>query len=79
MLRYVANLKRMIKKENLVLGPLDADEEKYAELYLCKWAQHESYCDEIVDLKKGKCVSKSSSRVSLNPFIGDNGIVHSNS
>lgn len=75
MLRYVTNLKRRSKKEDIVRGPLSADEERAAEIYLCRWAQMQAYSDDLADIVSNNSISSSSPLKMLSPFVCEDGLI----
>uniref|UniRef100_A0A1I8PBF5 Integrase zinc-binding domain-containing protein n=1 Tax=Stomoxys calcitrans TaxID=35570 RepID=A0A1I8PBF5_STOCA len=73
--RYVQNMRRKIKGEALFLCDLSLEEEENAVSYLCRHVQRQQYEDELEDLKKQHSVSQSSQLLSLNPFVGQDGLI----
>lgn len=94
LLRYCSNLKKAaeinkmnisseeksaMKKESLAFGCLTVEEENAAELYLCQCVQSQCFAEEIASIEKCKAVNMGSSLKMLNPIIGSDGLVRSNS
>ncbi|XP_073835298.1 uncharacterized protein isoform X2 [Musca autumnalis] len=68
--RYIQNFCRKFKKVELLKGELSAEEEAWAEQYLCRNVQMEVFADEIADIGLHGHVSKDSKLKMLNPVIG---------
>ncbi|XP_059223126.1 uncharacterized protein LOC131996940 [Stomoxys calcitrans] len=68
-------MRRKIKGEALFLCDLSLEEEENAVSYLCRHVQRQQYEDELEDLKKQHSVSQSSQLLSLNPFVGQDGLI----
>ncbi|XP_058816367.1 uncharacterized protein LOC131679651 [Topomyia yanbarensis] len=68
-LRYIGNLKRSVKKKNLICGPLIQQEFVKAEYYLFRLAQSFAYADEIVILMRNRSLEGPKREISRNSAL----------
>ncbi|XP_058817188.1 uncharacterized protein LOC131680495 [Topomyia yanbarensis] len=68
-LRYIGNLKRSVKKKNLICGPLIKQEFVKAEYYLFRLAQSFAYADEIAILMRNRSLEGPKREISRNSAL----------
>ena len=74
MIRFTVNCRTLTPNDRRV-GPLTVSELRHAELYWVTFVQQEKFAKEISALKAGRKILRSSSLVSLNPFLDDCGLI----
>nr|CAH7760091.1 unnamed protein product [Callosobruchus chinensis] len=72
-LRYCSNCK--LPKQHRATGALTASELLASSTYLTRNSQAQYFQEELLALKQGKALSKSSKILSLSPFIDDAGVI----
>ena len=73
-IRFTANCRTSIL-DNRQTGTLTTTELRHAEVYWITFIQREQFAREIDALKAGKRIPRSSSLISLNPFLDDRGLL----
>ena len=73
-IRFTVNCRTLTPNDRRV-GPLTVSELRHAELYWVSFVQQEQFAEEISALKAGRKILRSSSLVSLNPFLDDCGLL----
>jgi len=74
-LRYVTNLKLKCQRVELILGPLSVTELRRAELCWWRWAQNDSFGEDISSLENLKILPKSSRLRNLSAALDENGVL----
>ena len=72
-LRFIHNSRVSVSERSL--GDLCYEEIMKAKVLLFRLIQHESFGDEIKALQQGKLISKNSSLLKLDPFLGEDGLL----
>ncbi|GFT64162.1 integrase catalytic domain-containing protein [Trichonephila clavipes] len=71
---YIFRFVNTLRRKDIVKGPLAAEKLSNAEIFWVKVSQKDFYTSEITCLKSNKTLQKDS-KLCLNPFLDDNGVL----
>ena len=77
-IRVVAWVRRFIqnaRKQNIINGDLNQEEMEESKIVLYKHSQKLAFPEEVVRLKQGKDIPKSSKLYVLNPYVDETGLL----
>ncbi|GFX46599.1 integrase catalytic domain-containing protein [Trichonephila clavipes] len=72
---YIFRFVNVLRRKDVVKGPLAAEELSNAEIFWVKVTQNNFYISEITCLKSNKTLQKDSKLLCVNPFLDGNGVL----